>query len=108
MRKFVVIGLFIVFAVMAGAVFAQEATPEAETEVAKAWLGMRVDDEGVIHGVKPDSPADEAGLQVGDDVTSLNGTSIATGAELSELVQAAAVGDVVTVEVSRDGETVSV
>ncbi|QKY69057.1 RIP metalloprotease RseP [Lentibacillus sp. CBA3610] len=44
-------------------------------------------DEAKIASVVPDSPADEAGFQVGDEVVQIDGTSISTWEEFTEIVQ---------------------
>ncbi|MCA9908274.1 MAG: PDZ domain-containing protein [Anaerolineae bacterium] len=121
MRKFGLIFsvALLVFAVSAGAIFAQDATetPSTETQseetqaAATAWLGVAiVDQDGqvVIARVQSGSPAATADLQVGDVVVSFNGEAVSAAADLSAMVQAAAPGDAVTLEIERNGETVSV
>lgn len=103
--------------VTGGALMAQEATetpadPAAEVAVeTKTWLGVAVieqDDQLVIARVRSGSPAEAADLQVGDVIVSFGGEAVTTAAQLSDLVEAAAAGDVVTLEVLREDETVSV
>ncbi|MCL4251652.1 MAG: PDZ domain-containing protein [Anaerolineae bacterium] len=116
MRKFsLIFGVaLIVFALTAGAIFAQDATetPSAETQAtATAWLGVAIADQDgqvIIARVQSGSPADTADLQVGDVVVSFNGEAVSAAADLSDMVKAAAPGDAVTLEVERNGETVSV
>ncbi|MCC6616064.1 MAG: PDZ domain-containing protein [Anaerolineae bacterium] len=112
MRKF---GLFslvalLVLALTAGAVFAQDDTTTQATE-ASAWLGISIrdtDGQVVVGRVQADSPAEAADIQAGDVIVSFNGEAVSTAAELSELVAAAAPGDSVTLEVERDGESVTI
>ncbi|WP_090233019.1 RIP metalloprotease RseP [Lentibacillus halodurans] len=44
-------------------------------------------DEAEVAGVQPDSPADEAGFQVGDEVVQIDGNSISTWEEFTQIVQ---------------------
>jgi S1-C subfamily serine protease len=81
----------------------QDVTPELS---ASENLGV---DEGayvveVIEGTK----AQEAGLQAGDVIISLNGTPIRSMDDLLLQVRRQDIGDTVTLEVSRGGETVEV
>ncbi len=116
MRKFsLIFGLaLIVFALTAGAIFAQDATetPSAETPAtATAWLGVAIaDNDGqvVITRVQSGSPADTADLQVGDVVVSFNGEAVSAAADLSDMVKAAAPGDAATLEIERNGEPMSI
>jgi putative serine protease PepD len=61
-----------------------------------------------IGQVVPGSPADLAGLREGDIVTKLDDTPILSGAELVISVKGHLVGDIITLEIHRDGETRSV
>lgn len=98
-------GLGIVTAAQASqAVTAPAATPQ---EDGQAWLGVAILDEeaGVtITDVSPDSPAEEAGLQVGDIILSLDDTAIESGQALITALQDYAPGDSVTLTINRDGE----
>jgi len=112
MRKFGFISLaaLLVVALAAGAVFAQDSTDTQATE-ATAWLGISIrdnDDQVVVARVTSGSPADTADVQVGDVIVSFNGEAVSTAAELSALVQAAAPGDVATLDIERDGEAMTV
>ncbi len=63
--------------------------------------------------VTPDSPADEAGLEAGDIITSVNGQNLARtgrrgrepGSKLIEVIREREAGDTVRVEYLRDGQT---
>ena len=57
----------------------------------------------VITAVRPDSPADAAGLQVGDTVTHFSGQRVTSFNELVMLVQMRHPGERVTIRVERDG-----
>ena len=58
-----------------------------------------------VQSVTADSPAEEAGLQINDIITKVNDTEITTSNDLVKLVRAANPGDVLTVTVYRQGET---
>lgn len=73
-------------------------------------LGVRVEqtDEGVIvREVQPDSPAAEAGVQTGDIITRVGDRDIKQVTDILGGLAAAAPGQPLTVEVSREGETVA-
>ena len=84
--------------------------------IAKPYIGVSVLDvsqENLIYGVPEgiavqsvteDSPAEEGGLQTGDIITAVNGTAM-TSSEMVDLVQQSQVGDVLTLDVYRQGET---
>ncbi len=78
------------------------------------FLGVRGDEpEGGEAGVElievtPDSAAEGAGLLVGDRVLSLNGAPVTGFFELAGLVVANQAGDTVTLELIRDGESLTV
>ena len=60
-----------------------------------------------LQAVSEGSPAADAGLQVGDVITAVNGTGMDSSA-LVEFVGSAAIGDVLTLEIYRQGETITV
>jgi putative serine protease PepD len=49
------------------------------------------------------SPADDAGLEVGDVITAVDGTSVADGAALATAIQGHSPGDEVTITYDRKG-----
>ena len=59
----------------------------------------------VVRWVYPGSPADEAGLEIGDRITSLAGEPLAGRDDLLERLCALAAGQTVEFEYERDGET---
>ncbi|MBW8305232.1 MAG: Do family serine endopeptidase [Brevundimonas sp.] len=67
-------------------------------------LGLPDDFEAAyINEVTPDAPAERAGLRNGDIVVSLNGEKVETSTELTRLVGAARPGDILRLEVLREG-----
>ncbi|HWC50464.1 MAG TPA: PDZ domain-containing protein, partial [Nitrospira sp.] len=57
----------------------------------------------VVTDVKEDSPADHAGLQQGDVITSFQSTAVEDAVALQRLVTKTTVGSKVTIKVLRDG-----
>ncbi|GAB4533187.1 MAG: hypothetical protein Kow0063_14830 [Anaerolineae bacterium] len=72
--------------------------PPPEISLAVAGPGARV------IAVAPGSPADEAGLQVGDLITSIDGQTLDSDASLADLIAEYAPGDRVTLEVQSPGQ----
>lgn len=82
-----------------------EATPEA----AQPFLGVILAEEengARVEDVVPGGPADEAGLQVGDIITAVGGEDVTADTARDVLAQHA-VGDTITLDVTRDGESLS-
>jgi putative serine protease PepD len=82
-------------------------------KVQHAYLGIRVSDASngsgaEIVSVVSGSPADKAGLQAGDVITSIDGTTIENGDALTAAVAAHKPSDVVSVTVTRNGSTKTV
>ncbi|MCC5843835.1 MAG: trypsin-like peptidase domain-containing protein [Verrucomicrobia bacterium] len=76
-----------------------------------SWLGvvMRDTREGVLlTRIVKDSPADEAGLQAGDLVRRVNRKAVRSGQEISSIVRLGRPGDILTLEILRDNEPVTV
>lgn len=136
-KKFNLILMAAVLALSAavwGAAAAQEATPEAtapaeaevtpaveapavgeapapDTQATRPFLGVALqdsDDGVVIAEVRAGSPADDAGLQAGDMITSVNGTDVATAQDVADVVGALAIGDAVSLEISRGSEALTI
>ncbi|HAT32268.1 MAG TPA: peptidase [Janthinobacterium sp.] len=61
----------------------------------------------LVANVEAGSPADRAGLKPGDVIRKLDGKSIVASADLPALIETEAPGDAVTMEVWRDGETIT-
>jgi serine protease Do len=67
-------------------------------------LGLPADQEGAyVAEVTPGGPAAQAGLRDGDVVVTLNGQSVASSTELTRRVGQAAPGDVLRLEIFREG-----
>jgi len=107
--------IFLAVAVMAfgafGYVAAQDATatPLPETAAPSPFMGIQFDaaDHGVqVIAVAAGSPAETAGIEAGDLVTGINGQAV-TEDTVREIVQGFAVGDTVTVDVTRGDESMS-
>jgi serine protease Do len=58
----------------------------------------------VVDSVQSGSPADRAGLKLGDVILSINGQSINSGNDLVQIVSGSRIGSRVTVEYLRDGK----
>lgn len=86
----------------------------AGEEIRPALLGVNGTDPttgpagALITGVLPGSPADEAGLKVGDLVTGYGGQRIGTFADLGAAVRASQPGDTVDLTVTRADEQIGV
>lgn len=75
-------------------------------DVERSWIGIRVGNEGVSEGVEildvvEQSPADRAGLEVGDRVRAFGGRPIQTSRELPWLASITRPGQSVELEVLR-------
>ncbi len=60
----------------------------------------------LVSHVLSGSPADEAGLEVGDVIVGFNGTPIRASSELPPLVGTSAVGETADLEIQREGQRV--
>ena len=71
------------------------------------WLGVyfvRASGGVTSAYVIADSPADHAGLQRGDVITAVDGTTIETPADFRDAIQGKAIGDTVTLSIDRNGQ----
>jgi len=71
------------------------------------WLGVyfvRASGGVTIAYVIADSPADAAGLQRGDVIKSVDGTTVATPNDFRDAIQGKAVGDTVKLSIERNGQ----
>ena len=88
--------------------------------VSKPYLGVSVSDvsEGyqiyglpagaAIQAVAEDSPAEKAGLQIGDIITKAGDTQISSSDELVRLIGSAEIGDSLALTIYRRGQTMTV
>ena len=61
-----------------------------------------------VKSVEKDSPAEEAGIQEGDIITEVNGEKVTAYADLSSVISKSKAGDVITLTINRDGETLKI
>ncbi len=86
----------------------------AGEELAEGFLGVGIDDRrdggsgAIITEITPNSPAEDAGLQVGDIVVSANGRSISGLGGLVSLIRDGEPGSELVLTVLRDGEQLEV
>jgi serine protease Do len=78
------------------------------TPILAAGLGLKRDEGAVLSDVAPGSPADRAGLSVGDLVLTLDGKPIENGRQLHVNLYRRAVGDIVRLEVLRGDQPTTV
>ncbi|MGI6536650.1 MAG: S1C family serine protease [Eggerthellaceae bacterium] len=69
--------------------------------------GLSVESGAYVNSVSSGSAADSAGIKVGDIITKVGDTNITSATDLVVAVRSHNVGDSVTVEVNRNGETKS-
>jgi S1-C subfamily serine protease len=89
----------------------QTLTPEIKQAVNKNLpekLNIKVDQGVLIVNVIPRSPATKAGLQAGDVILTMNGKPVNKSENVQEIVQAQSVGDVLQLEVNRNGRLLKV
>jgi serine protease Do len=79
---------------------------QSMTEELSAML--KVNEGALIAEVKPDTPADKAGLKDGDIITKVDGTEIKDNRHLQLTVSHLAPGTEATIEYVRDGKTATV
>lgn len=70
-------------------------------------LGLEKPKGGLVTQIQPDSPAAKAGLELEDVIVSVNGKSVSDVNELRNLIASFAPGTTVTLEVIRNGRTLS-
>jgi len=83
--------------------------PESTPGASRALLGVTVGEADftggiVVESVVPDSPADEAGLEVGDVVIAVDDEAVDGPLALVAAIAAKSPGDEITLSVERDGE----
>jgi S1-C subfamily serine protease len=67
-------------------------------------LNIRQDSGVVVKGVLEKSPAQKGGLLPGDLIQKLNGKPIKTAAQVQKVVESSSVGDILQIEVNRNGK----
>jgi putative serine protease PepD len=80
----------------------------AGDEIEYAYLGVSLgeaNDEGVPVDVVDGGPADEAGVEDGDVITSVDGAEVTEADDVRDAVNAKEPGDTLTLEVERAGDT---
>ena len=77
------------------------------TDVSQESLGYGLPKGASIQYIESNSPAQQAGLNVSDIVTHINGTEISGAADLKKIVTDSAPGDVLELTVWRKGETLN-
>ncbi len=85
-----------------------EITPEFHEKLkASGQKSQITEKEGiVIMDVVADSPAEQAGLKVGDTIKKVDGETVTQAKEIQQLVQKTSVGDELAVRLVRDGKEV--
>lgn len=83
-----------------GVAFGRPLTPDAA-----AQLGLASPQGVLIQQTMPNSPAARAGIRAGDIILSFNGRRVADGIDLRNRVAESPVGQVVVVELLRNGQT---
>jgi putative serine protease PepD len=71
-------------------------------------FGLNVNQGAIVGAVTPGSPADSAGVQQGDVITKIDGTTVTTADQLSTIVHGHKAGDKVKLTISRGGDTTTV
>jgi serine protease Do len=77
----------------------------------RAWLGMfcySFPGRTVVAGLMPGAPAEQSGLEVGDVIARVDGFPVQARSDLYARIWSRDPGDVVEVDVFRDGDTVTV
>ena len=95
------------FNIMPGGVWLGVQFQNLDADVA-AENDLNVTEGALITEVIADSPAAEAGLQVNDVIIAVSGDPVDAGRTLRERLLAYAPGDVVTLDVLRDGDSLSI
>ncbi len=67
-------------------------------------IGINIDSGALVVSVYPDSGAAQAGIKIKDVIVGINGVKITSADKLSSTIQEYAPGDVVSVQIYRDGK----
>lgn len=84
--------------------------------VSMPYIGVTVTDasdqssiEGaLVAGIQSNSPAEQANLQEGDIITSVNGETISGSSDLKDKISESKVGDTLSLEIYRNGKTLTI
>ena len=90
--------------------FSENSVEKKTAKAGKPWLGIAIDKgkQGVlVKGVMPNTPAEGAGFAVGDEVLKLDGKVVKDPQELISTVQSSGIGQIIAVEILRDGKTIT-
>jgi serine protease Do len=111
------------FAIPSNTAISVVAQLKATGEVARGWLGVQIQEVSqdlaesfgldkaagaLIAQVLDDSPALEAGLQVGDVITQVDGNEVVMSAQVAHFIGNIAPDDSVVIQLVRDGESIGV
>lgn len=78
----------------------------AEAPTTRARYGVDVDEGAFVQSLVPGSAAEEAGLEVGDVITAVDGEETPTSAAVGEIIRGRAPGEQITLRVRRGGEAI--
>lgn len=93
---------------------------KSQGKVLRGWLGVQIQDVtrelaesfrmpkpqgALVAKILPKSPAEDAGLQIGDIVTEYNGKEVATSSSLPPMVGMTKIGEKATLKIIREGVT---
>lgn len=96
---------------------------KATGKAAHGWLGVQIQDVtrelaesfgmkkpqgALVSKILPNSPAEKAGLQIGDIITEFNGQQIDTSGDLPPMVGITPINDKATLKIIRQGEAKSI
>jgi S1-C subfamily serine protease len=71
----------------------------------KKQLNIQLDVGVAIKGIVANSPGQKGGLLIGDVIQKINGKPIKSLAQAQKIIEFSTVGDIVTIEVDRNGKT---
>jgi putative serine protease PepD len=85
-------------------------TTDVATEAAAMLerFGIEAEEGAFVRSTVPDSGADDAGVVAGDVIVEVNGTPTPDSASVGDVIRELDPGDVVTLTLIRDGETIEV
>lgn len=74
---------------------------DATTAKKTGYLGLSLDNNGVVELIEADSPAEKIGIRLGDQIVSINDSKILNRTEFREKMRTFFAGDDVTIQVKR-------